>query len=97
MNISGLRTRVVFQRNTVSIDEVGNHLNSWTDYYACWATVTSSGGEENSDAQGRTVSQERLAATDRKSVRPLLFRDCGSHYDRVSCPNRVKGLRHYVH
>ena len=40
MNIALLNVRITFQKNTVTVDNIGNHKNEWTDYYSCYATVS---------------------------------------------------------
>ena len=42
MDVALLNERVTFQKNEAVVDDVGNHRNVWTDYYACSATI---GGE----------------------------------------------------
>ena len=55
MNIGELRVRIKIQKNETVTDKYGNHTNTWTDYFSCWATVGTSSGSENSDA---IVNQE---------------------------------------
>lgn len=48
--------RIVFQKNTVTSDEFDNRVQSWEDYFECWAyanTIQSS--ESNGD-----IPEERL-------------------------------------
>ena len=47
MNIAAMRVRITFQKNAVTVDKYGNHKNSWTDYFSCWATVGTSTGSES--------------------------------------------------
>ena len=42
MNVALMNEKVTFQRNTVVTDAIGNHKNSWEDFYSCHATI---GGE----------------------------------------------------
>ena len=42
MDVALLNERVTFQKNEAVVDGVGNHMNVWTDYYTCAATI---GGE----------------------------------------------------
>ena len=66
MHISAMNVRITFQKNEVISDEIGNHTNSWTDYFSCYATTsTKTGAEEESSAQ--TVVTERLDFTVRFS------------------------------
>ena len=68
MNIARLNERVVIQENTVNVDRVGNHINTWTDYFSCWATAVASGksAEETANA-GTTQEADRLDITVRWS------------------------------
>ena len=68
MNIAGLRVRITIQRNETVVDEVGNHLSEWTDYFSCWATATSNGrrADETHEA-GSTQEADRLDFTVRYS------------------------------
>lgn len=50
MNIAKLNERVVIQENTVNVDRVGNHINTWTDYFSCHATVSAESPKENTEA-----------------------------------------------
>ena len=56
MDIAALNVEVTFQKNTVVTDEVGNHKNTWEDYFTCHATVGTGTGTEPSDAA--TVNPE---------------------------------------
>ena len=42
LNVSLMNEKVTFQKNTVITDSIGNHKNSWEDFYTCHATI---GGE----------------------------------------------------
>ena len=50
MDIALLNTKVIFQKQNVSVDEVGNHINVWGDYYSCFATISGEGGGETFNA-----------------------------------------------
>ncbi len=62
MDISLLNVKVVFQKNVVEVDEIGNHKNTWEDYYACHATVSGENGREKTVA-GIVVDDIDLAFT----------------------------------
>lgn len=62
MDIALLNQKITLQKNTVSVDEIGNHKNVWTDYYSCHATVSGEGGSEKNEA-GLTVDDTDLAFT----------------------------------
>jgi len=69
MNISGLRTRVTFQRHETVVDEYANHRSAWVDWFTCWATVVDSGksAEETANAAA-TQEDDRLDITVRWST-----------------------------
>lgn len=48
MNISLLNAVITIQKNTLVTDAIGNHTNTWTDWYSCHATI----GGENSSSKG---------------------------------------------
>ena len=50
MKISLLSETVVFQKNNVISDKIGNHRNAWEDYYTCHATVSGENGQEKATA-----------------------------------------------
>lgn len=56
-----LNERITFQKQTVSVDEVGNRINTWSDYFTCWAAVSTSrlNTTEKNEA-GQTLEQEKL-------------------------------------
>ena len=51
MNIASMNIRITIQKNTLVTDEIGNHLNEWTDFYSCFASVFTKSMSE-SDAAG---------------------------------------------
>ena len=66
MNISKLNVRITFQEATVTEDEIGNQLSSWSDYYTCYATTSTKTGDE-AFSSAQTVQTERLSFTVRYS------------------------------
>lgn len=83
MNISGLRVRIIIQKNMTVTDKYGNHKSAWQDYFTCWATAVTSGlSSKEEEAAGHTVEADRLditvrwssetAAVDSKQYRVLL-------------------------
>ena len=69
MNISGLRVRIIIQRNITVEDEYANHKSVWQDFFSCWATTANSGmkSEETTNA-GTTQEADRLDITVRWST-----------------------------
>ncbi len=66
MNIAGLRVRITIQQNSTKIDAIGNHSSEWQDYFSCWATTSTGGGNETEEA-GHTVEGDTLSFTVRWS------------------------------
>ena len=59
--ISRFNERITFQKNTVMVDQYGNHKSAWTDYYSCSAYVSTWQKEETELAgikEGRSVTFE---------------------------------------
>ena len=64
MNIAAMNERIMFQRHIVNVDDIGNHINTWSDYFTCWASVKSSKLNVNEkDEAAQTLEQERLDFT----------------------------------
>ena len=38
MKVSLLNEKILFQKNAVVSDVIGNRKNAWEDYYSCFAT-----------------------------------------------------------
>ena len=62
MNIAAMNVRLTIQKHEVIKDKYGNHTNTWTDYYTCWATPVQSGGSEKQEA-GTTNSTDAIDFT----------------------------------
>ena len=65
MEVALLNERVMFQRNEAVVDGVGNHVNAWTDYYACSATIGGEGLASSGEKQeaGMTVEDVSMTVT----------------------------------
>ena len=66
--IADMRDKITIQSQTVSIDEIGNHINSWSDYYTCWASVAvyRSGKTQETDEAAQTIQLKKLDFTVRR-------------------------------
>lgn len=54
-----MNVRITFQKNAVAVDAIGNHKNTWADYYTCRATVGGEAGKQTSEADvAGTVADE---------------------------------------
>lgn len=62
MDISLLSQKITVQKNTVTVDEIGNHINAWADFYACHATVSGESPSE-STAAGTVVNNTKADFT----------------------------------
>lgn len=62
MEIALLNVRITFQKNSVTVDAIGNHKNEWADFYSCHATVSGEGGSEKAVA-GLIVEDSDLSFT----------------------------------
>lgn len=62
MDAALLNVKIVFQKNEVVVDAIGNHTSKWADYYSCHATVSGEGGSEKAVA-GLIVEDSDLSFT----------------------------------
>ena len=62
MDIALLNVRLTIQKNTVTVDTIGNRVNGWQDHYTCHATVGGEGGTETAMA-GTTVENADITFT----------------------------------
>lgn len=62
MKIELLNVRIIISQHTVSIDSIGNHTNTWQEYYTCYATVSAEAGKEMT-AAGLVVDDSHIAFT----------------------------------
>ena len=59
MEVSLLNVKITFQKNAVAVDGIGNHKNTWADYYSCHATAGGEAGKQTSEADvAGTVADE---------------------------------------
>jgi len=59
MEIGLMRSRITIQKNTITVDAIGNHINTWTDYYSCSAYANLKTGSEYTSA-GQMISTDSL-------------------------------------
>ena len=53
MDVALLNQKILVQKNEVTVDAIGNHLNQWVDFYSCYATI--SGESPNESTSSGTV------------------------------------------
>ena len=50
MDVALLNRRILVQKNEVTVDAIGNHLNKWVDFYSCHATISGESPNESTSA-----------------------------------------------
>ena len=50
MDIALLNRKITVQKNTVVMDDIGNHTNEWVDFYSCYATISREYPNESTSA-----------------------------------------------
>ena len=50
MDIVLLNRKVTVQKNTVVVDDIGNHVSKWDDFYSCYATISAESPNESTSA-----------------------------------------------
>lgn len=64
MNVASMNERITFQKHIVEADDIGNRINTWADYFSCWAAVfTSKLNVNEKEEAAQTLAQERLDFT----------------------------------
>ena len=65
MDIGAMNEKITIQKNTPTVDDVGNHREVWTDYYTCHATVSGEESSVSSEAEeaGQRVEKGKIAFT----------------------------------
>ena len=102
MKIELLNVRIHINKNTVTVDAIGNHKNEWQPYYTCYATVSAEGGKEMTDA-GTVVDDSTIDFTIRWRAQSAAITTTGyrvqfqdEHYDIPSVDNmnsKRKGIK----
>jgi len=91
MDIAAMNEKITIQKNTATVDAIGNHRSGWADYFTCHATVS---GEESSvsaenTVAGQTVETGKIAFTVRWC---LLIAAVNSTDYRVSFRNELYNI-----
>ena len=85
--ISRFNERLMIQKNSVTVDRYGNHLNAWTDYYACFAYASTYQHDRENEAatttEERSISFEVRYCTELQDLDSTHYRVVfhGDHYD----------------
>lgn len=59
MHIANMNIRITLQKNELIVDDIGNHMNKWVDYYSCYASAYTKSMSESDDV-GQTLVQESV-------------------------------------
>ena len=62
MDVAFLNVRIMVQENQVVTDDIGNHKNTWTDYYFCYATVSNESPSEDTSV-GVVIDNSKMDFT----------------------------------
>ena len=62
MNIALLNVKVTIQKNEVVTDDIGNHKNTWKDFFTCYATISHESPSEDT-AAGVVVDDSKIDFT----------------------------------
>lgn len=62
MDIALLNVRITIQKNEVVTDAVGNHKNTWANWYSCYATVSNESPSEETSA-GVVIDNSKMDFT----------------------------------
>lgn len=101
MEIARLNVRITIQKSVTTVDEIGNHLSTWEDYFSCMATLSGESGTETF-AAGTTVEASDAAFTVRwcretKSVASTGYRIiCGKDVYDILAVDHLSYKRHAV-
>lgn len=89
MNIAALRTRIMFQKSEMTEDEIGNHTNTWKDYFSCYATVVEKEGTEEESA-GQIIPKQRIDFTVRYCSETAVIEP---DQFRILCRGKIYNIR----
>ena len=93
MVVELLNEKVLFLRNVVVTDAIGNHTNEWEEYYTCFATIGGEGlaSSKENEVAGTIVEDVAMTVTVRyckkaADITSTGFRICfrGELYDIVN-------------
>ena len=84
MEAARLNQVIQFQKRVNHIDEIGNHTNTWENYYKCHATISNFSSRET-DEGSQTLETEEFDCTVRSCniLKPLGGVDYRVVYDNA--------------
>ena len=62
MKVAAMGVKILFQKNSTVVNNIGNHRSQWADYYECHAAVSGEDGAEDETA-GVTVDNADISFT----------------------------------
>lgn len=66
MKISLLNERITIQKSEITVDEIGNHIDNWTDFFRIYATISKETPMETTSA-GNVWDETKIDFTIRYS------------------------------
>ena len=54
-----MNERITFEKNTTVVDKVGNHVNTWEEYFSCYTYASTYESKESGDE----VTEENRSVT----------------------------------
>lgn len=96
MKVSRLNKRVLFQKNVLVTDEIGNHISEWAPYYTCSATISGESGSEERDA-GTIVDNVDLSVTVRCCRKTAAITTTGYRLQLDNDNYDIVGIDHFSH
>lgn len=77
MDIGRMNERITFEKNTTVADKVGNHVNTWEEYFSCFAYASTYEAEEKDSevtTEQRTVTFHVRYCSELKNLTSTGFR-----------------------
>ncbi len=79
MEVALFNVKITIQKNEPTVDAVGNHVNEWTDYFSCFATIS---GEDSAkttegEAAGTTTDHAGMSFTVRYCQKTIAVNGTG--------------------
>ena len=50
MESARMNERLTIEKNTTGVDKIGNHVNTWAEYFSCYTYASTSEAQESGDA-----------------------------------------------
>lgn len=59
MEIARMNERIIIEKNAVAVDKIGNHVNTWEEYFSCYTYASTYEAQESGDE----VKEENRSVT----------------------------------